>query len=89
MAQLNDRAEDTQGYIASNVAMMRFCEDENEIAMRDGLLDYFFGTLNSLEFFNHWRYPICNSICDFEKETQNMVTRELSSTKNNYLNVKW
>jgi hypothetical protein len=38
VAQLNDRAEDTQGYIASNVAMMRFCEDENEIAMRDGLL---------------------------------------------------
>ena len=68
-AKFNQRTEEIGPY----VAMMRFWQNDNETMMRDELLDYFYGYFDSLESFNHWRYPICNHICNFENESSNLM----------------
>lgn len=77
--------------------MMRFWQNQNEDSMRIELIDYFYGYFDSLESFNNWRYPICNSICHFEKDSQNPMARtyydqeliELLSLIQSYYKSEW
>ena len=45
--------------------------DSAEYANR--MLDLFFACFDGMQSFNHWRYPICNNVCDFEQESPNLI----------------
>ena len=55
----------TDGYNNNNFS------DSAEYASR--MLDLFFACFDGMQSFNHWRYPICNNVCDFEQESPNLV----------------
>ena len=58
---------------ATNVAMLRHWPMDDQAVMKKGQLDYFYGYFDSLPSFVHWRYPICNTICNFEQDRQNPI----------------